>query len=709
MRRRTYLASVLLLASACGTNAPEGDPSSLTERIRESMAGIDGARIANANGQPGNWMAHGRDYGEQRFSPLDQVNEQNIDELGLSWFYDTGGRRGHEATPIVIDGIMILTSPWSVVHALDAGTGEPLWTHDPEVPREWGRWACCDVVNRGAAVWKGKVYVGALDGRLIALDASTGEMVWEVQTTDPDRRYTITGAPRVVKDKVIIGNGGAEFGVRGYITAYDAATGDQVWRFYTVPGNPAEPFEHPELEAAAETWSGEWWTVGGGGTAWDSMAYDPELDLLYVGTGNGSPWTRYHRSPGGGDNLYLCSILALRPDTGQLVWYYQTTPGDNWDYTSVQHILLADLNIGGESRKVLLQAPKNGFFYVLDRETGELLSAEEYVTVTWASHVDLETGRPVETPESNYDQTPQVISPNPDGGHNWHPMSFSPRTGLVYIPAIERSLRYILDRDFQYDPRTINLGLDLVTGARIDETSPVPVGRGHLKAWDPVTQKEVWRVEHEGYLNGGVLSTAGNLVFQGTSDGRLVAYSAESGQMLWETRINVGIIAPPVTYTVDGEQYVAVVAGLGGAALGFGDPDTSASSHYDNVGRVLAFKLGGATPIPDVTAKSQKVPEPPPLAASAETVARGYDLYHSRCIGCHGSPANGMRIVLDLAYMSAQAHDSFSDIVTAGLFLDAGMPDFGDLLTADDAEAIHAYIIQRAREEWEAETGSDDR
>ena len=291
---------------------------------------------------------------------------------------------------------MFLTTSWSEVHAIDAATGEPLWEYDPKVPGEVGRWACCDVVNRGVAVWKGKVYVGAIDGRLIALDAGTGQVAWEVQTTDKDKKYTITGAPRVIKDKVVIGNGGAEYGVRGYITAYDAATGAQAWRFWTVPGDPSQPFEHPELEAAAKTWNGEWWKVGGGGTVWDSMAYDPELDLLYVGTGNGSPWTRVHRSPGGGDNLYLSSILAIRPDDGRLVWHYQTTPGDNWDFTAVQHIVLTDLEIGGQTRKVLMQAPKNGFFYVLDRATGELLSAEKYVQVNWAEKVDLATGRPVE-------------------------------------------------------------------------------------------------------------------------------------------------------------------------------------------------------------------------------------------------------------------------------------------------------------------------
>jgi quinohemoprotein ethanol dehydrogenase len=387
------------------------------QRIRQASASIDSARIIRADKEPGNWLTHGRTYGEQRYSPLTQINTENVEQLGLAWYVDLHTSRGIEATPLAVDGILYTTAPWSVVYAIDGRSGELLWQYDPEVPKSWGKYACCDVINRGAALWQGKVYVGTIDGRLVALDAATGEVVWEKLTIDPTRPYTITGAPRVVKGKVIIGNGGAELGVRGYVSAYDADSGDLVWRFYTVPGDPSQPFENAAMVQAARTWhGGQWWRVGGGGTVWDSLAYDPELDLLYVGVGNGSPWSRQTRSPGGGDNLYLSSILALRPDTGDLIWYYQTTPGDTWDYTATQHMILADLEIDGRQRQVLMQAPKNGFFYVLDRATGELISAEKYVKVTWAHEVNLKTGRPVEAAGARYQNAPMVIYPSALGG-----------------------------------------------------------------------------------------------------------------------------------------------------------------------------------------------------------------------------------------------------------------------------------------------------
>jgi len=369
------------------TDAAEANAGDRAGQIQQATATIDGARISK--GEPGNWLSTGRTYDEQRHSPLDQVNRETVKDLGLEWYWDTGTKRGLEATPIVVDGVLFTSGAWSVVWAHDAKTGELLWEYDPEVPRDWGRYVCCDVVNRGVAAWKGKIYFGTIDGRLIALDAGTGESVWQVNTILPDRPYTITGAPRIVKDKVIIGNGGAEYGVRGYITAYNTETGAEEWRFYTVPGNPDDGFESEDMELAATTWrGGKWWEVGGGGTVWDSMAFDPELNLLYIGTGNGAPWNRYIRSPGGGDNLYLASMVAINPDTGKRVWHYQTTPGDTWDYTAVQHMILADIEINGEMRKVIMQAPKNGFFYVIDRTNGDFISAEAYVPITWATHVD---------------------------------------------------------------------------------------------------------------------------------------------------------------------------------------------------------------------------------------------------------------------------------------------------------------------------------
>ena len=663
---------------------------------------VDGVRIANADDEPGQWLSYGRTYDEQRFSPLAQVTTENVGELGLAWSYDTGQTRGHEATPIVVDGRIYLTASWSVVHALDAATGRPIWMFDPEVPREWARWVCCDVVNRGPAVWEGRVYVGTLDGRLIAIDAETGEAVWETRTTDPEKPYAITGAPRVVKGKVIIGNGGAEYGVRGYVSAYDAATGNEVWRFYTVPGDPSLPFEHPELAAAAETWTGEWWRVGGGGTVWDSMSYDPDLDLLYIGVGNGAPWTRIHRSPDGGDNLYLSSILALRPDTGELVWHYQTTPADNWDYTAVQHIMLADLEIDGVVRQVLMQAPKNGFFYVLDRATGELLSAEKYITTTWASHVDMATGRPVETPESLFENQAQLILPGPLGGHNWHPMAFNPDTGLVYIPTIDVAFHYSINENFQHDARTMNLGISLSDVPDLLLELPPPPNKGFLKAWDPVAQREVWSVEHPAAFNGGLLSTAGNLVFQGTADGRFAAYAADSGEKLWEQLVNIGIVAPPVTYGLDGEQYIAVLAGWGGGGTIL-DAGISAASHYDNLGRLFVFHLGASGTIPPVPRKAQAFLPPTFGADLTETEQRGQQLFHDTgCAICHGLLAVSSGTIPDLRQLDETSHQRFDAVVRGGILRNQGMPGFSDLLTEGDVAAIQVYLQRRSADDGAA-------
>jgi PQQ-dependent dehydrogenase (methanol/ethanol family) len=507
---------------------------------------VDAARLTAADTEPGQWMSHGRTYDEQRFSPLAAITAQNVAGLGLAWSFDLQSDRGVSATPIVVDGTMYVTAPWSIVHALDARTGEPKWSFDPQVDRAKGFDACCDVVNRGVAVWEGKVFVGALDGRLIALDAGTGARVWEVQTTDTARPYTITGAPRVVKGKVLIGNGGGEYGVRGYISAYDAASGAMAWRFYTVP-NPdlapdGQPSDRPLLERANATWSGDHWkTSGGGGTVWDAMAYDPGLDLLYVGVGNGSPWNHRVRSEGRGDNLFLSSIVALRPDTGEYVWHYQTTPGDTWDYTATQHIMLADLEIAGQRRAVLMQVPKNGFFYVIDRATGQLISARNIVPLTWARGVDMATGRPIENPAARFAEGPALVAPAPFGAHNWHPMAFSPQSGLVYIPAMDIPAMFAnAPGDTAHRPRGWNTGVDMLLGAlpndRAQLTAIRAMVKGHLAAWDPVTQQEVWRVQHDGAWNGGVLATAGNLVFQGTADGRLVAYAADrasNGRKLW--------------------------------------------------------------------------------------------------------------------------------------------------------------------------------
>ncbi|WP_341644199.1 PQQ-dependent dehydrogenase, methanol/ethanol family [Thauera sp. SDU_THAU2] len=517
----------------------------------------------------GEWRTHGYDDAGTRFSPLTQITPDNAKELGLVWSYDLKSSRGVEATPIVVDGVMYVTAPWSVVHAVDVRSGERLWTYDPEVPRAKGKDACCDVVNRGVAVHGGKVFVGSLDGRLIALYAKTGKQLWERNTLiDDSKPYTITGAPRVIKGKVIIGNGGAELGVRGYITAYDVNTGEQAWRWFAVPGDPSLPFEDASMEAAAKTWdpAGKYWEAGGGGTVWNSMVYDAELDLMYIGTGNPSPWSHRKRSPAGGDNLYTASIVALRPDTGEYVWHYQQTPGDNWDYTSTQDLILADIELEGKPRKVILHAPKNGFFFVVDRTDGKFISAQNFVPVNWASGYD-ENGRPIENPAARDPDKPFDAVPGPFGAHNWHSMSYSPQTGLAYFPAQNIPLVLQEDKDWSYNqaqPGQAMAGIGWNLGLLVNTRPPTSEPFGRLIAWDPVQQKEVWRKEHVSPWNGGTLVTAGNVVFQGTADARLLAYDARDGKELWSAPMGTGVIAAPVTYEVDGKQYVSIAVGWGG-------------------------------------------------------------------------------------------------------------------------------------------------
>jgi alcohol dehydrogenase (cytochrome c)/quinohemoprotein ethanol dehydrogenase len=691
----------LLLCCTAGCRSNTGTPEN--SQRPASLAAVDDRRLRRADEDSANWMSYGRTYTEQRFSPLNQINDKTISRLALAWYFDLDTQRGQESTPLIVDGVMYFTSAWSKVFAVNAATGEKLWSFDPKVPPEWAVNACCDVVNRGVAVWQKKIFVGTLDGRLIALDSATGQPVWEALTIDPKFRYTITGAPRVVKGKVLIGNGGAEMGVRGYVSAYDANSGKMVWRFYTVPGDPSKPFESPALEKAAQTWSGDWWKLGGGGTVWDTIVYDAELDLVFLGVGNGTPWVRKKRSPHGGDNLYTCSIVALKPDTGEYVWHYQETPGDAWDFDSAESIILADLILGQAHRKVLFHAPKNGFFYVLDRATGAVISAAPYTTVSWARGIDRKTGRPIENAGVRYDEAKAgPVAPGPLGGHSWHSMSFSPATNLVYIPVQDAGFFYKSDDAFQQKSLAFNVGIDFVA-AGLPQKPEVKKAvldtiKGHLSAWDPIQQKEIWRVNRQSPVSGGILSTAGNLVIQGTAQGTLEAFRADSGQKLWSAETQSGVVAAPVSYKANGEQYVAVVVGWGGVfPLATGEIALQAGRRQ-NISRVLAFKLDGKSALPPLPEKPPLQLNPPKATASAATVHNGEALYQRYCSSCHGDVAVSGGVLPDLRYSGTLAGDRWFDVVLGGLLKPRGMVSFSNELTHEDAAAIRAYVIARAHE-----------
>ncbi|MBY0621246.1 PQQ-dependent dehydrogenase, methanol/ethanol family [Sphingomonas ursincola] len=692
-------AALALLVASCSGGGADTKATDTT--------GIDGARIIKASGEE--WLSYGRTYDEQRFSPLDQINTGNVGELGLAWYADLDTARGQEATPLVIDGKIYVTTAWSKVKAFDATTGKPLWDYDPKVPGETGVKACCDVVNRGLAAWGNMLFLGTLDGRLIALDRGTGREIWSKVTVDQDKSYTITGAPRVIDGMVIIGNGGAEFGVRGFVAAYDAATGKQLWKFYTVPDRPGAN-EAEYLKAAETSWKGEYWNIGGGGTVWDAMAYDPELGLLYVGVGNGSPWNQAYRSPGGGDNLYLSSIVAIKVKTGEYAWHYQTTPGETWDYTATQHIMLADLEIGGKTRKVLMQAPKNGFFYVIDRTTGEFISANNFVPVNWATGIDQKTGRPIENPAARVDKTgkPFIVSPGPLGAHNWHPMAYDAKQKLVFIPAQITSYPYIPAAGWKPSKIGFNVGMDTANNAMPADNAVREAAKkatkGVLIAWDPVAQKERWRVTLGGPWNGGVLATAGGLVFQGNAMGNFVAYDSASGKNLWSFEAQTGVVAAPMTYSINGEQYVAVLAGWGGAWPITAGVLSDMSGPVRNISRLLVFKLGGKGKLPAMPAADALPLDPPGLTAAADVVQGGAQLYGRYCTVCHGDAAvqaSGRGgIIPDLRYSGTlSSAENWQMIVHDGALKDNGMVSFAPVMSKPEIDSIRQYVIARANED----------
>ncbi|APG63805.1 alcohol dehydrogenase [Sphingorhabdus lutea] len=715
-----FMGSILLL-HGCGKN--DDDKTPIAKNI------IVDSEYLKTGGDGTNWAMTGFSYDEQRYSPLDQINDKNVKQLGIAWFADLPDARGQEATPVIVNGRLYVTTAWSKLFAYDAKTGKELWNFDPKVPKETGAKACCDVVNRGVAYFNGKLYLGTLDGRLIAIDAATGVQLWSVATLDPLSNGTITGVPRVVKNMVIIGNGGAEFGTRGYVTAYDINTGRQLWRFYTVPNPKGEPdgeISDSILKTAINSWSkegGNWRQSGGGGTVWDAIVYDHELDQLYIGVGNGSPWNHGIRSNGEGDNLFLSSIVALRPDTGEYIWHYQETPGETWDFTATQPIILADKKAeDGSITKVLYHAPKNGFFFTLNRKNGQLLGAEPFIKgINWASGYDMKTGRPIENPKARFYKTGEMFMSIPSalGAHNWHPMSYNPNTGMVYIPAQIVPAAYLPPANADQaasKPKGFNLGINSAGFDFPDDVNIVKAAKaaatGQLVAFDTKANKVAWTVDYPAPWNGGTMTTAGNLVFQGTSTGEFNAYSADKGTLLWSFPVQSGVLAGAATYMVDGEQYIAFLTGKGGAfplVAGYGG---GASMAVPNIARLVVMKIGGTTKFPALPAVSEHVWNPPAQEGKAADIAAGQAHFQRYCMTCHGSGAVGNAVLPDLRKSGTLADaETWKSIIIDGMLAQNGMVSFANVLSPAQADQIRQYVISRAHyaQKNEAEITKSDK
>ena len=694
MRLKLLALAALLPLAACGKN-----PSPpVTEGVTDAM-------IAQA--KEGEWLSYGRDYNEQRFSTLTQINDANVGQLGLAWSADLDTARGQEATPLMHDGVLYTTTAWSMVKAYDARTGKLIWAYDPKVPREKLVDVCCDAVNRGVAIYGDKVYVGTLDGRLVALEAKNGKVVFDKGVIPAGSHQAITGAPRIAKGKVLLGSAGSEYFSRGYLAAYDPQTGEELWKFYTVPGDPSKPQEGKHLDAAAKTWSGEFWKLGGGGNVWDSITYDPATNLIYFGTANAEPWNPAHRNTkGAGDSLYTASIVAVNADTGEYAWHFQETPEDRWDFDSTQQIMVADLTIEGQQRHVVMHAPKNGFFYTLDAKTGKFISGKPFVQgINWASGLDPVTGAPNVNPDAKYELTgkPWVGVPGAVGAHSWTPMSYSPKTGLVYIPTNNTPQFYMNDPDWKPGTTGFQLGVDFTGGGvpadKAIRDATMKAMTGALVAFDPIAGKARWTVPYPSPTNGGTLATAGNLVFQGSATGQFHAYSADTGKPLWSFETQSGVLAAPMTYALDGEQYVAVMVGWGGVWDVSGGALVT-NKLTPNISRLMVFKLGGKAVLSPPPPSAKRVLDPPPVTGKAEQIALGAKLFANTCSVCHGNVAVSGALNPDLRHSVALGNPKlWNDIVGNGLLKQNGMVAWKDQFTPDQIEAIRHYIISRANED----------
>ena len=668
-----------------------------------ARAGVTGADIAASPADE--WLSYGKDYGEQRFSPLTAVNAGNVAQLGLAWSSDLDTARGQEATPLVHNGVLYVSTAWSKVRAYDAANGKLLWSYDPEVPRETLVRACCDAVNRGVALYENKIYVGTLDGRLVALNAATGKVAWSVVAVPNQRDYTITGAPRIVKGRVVIGEGGSEYRARGYLAAFDAQTGKLAWKFHTVPGDPKKGYENKAMALAAKTWAGKWWTMGGGGTVWDSITYDPKTNLILFGTGNAEPW---NPAPMGrkGNNLFTASVVAVNADTGAYVWHFQETPEDRWDFDSDAQITVADVSIDGQPHHVAIHAPKNGHVYLFDVKTGKFLSARAFVPVNWTSGIDPVTGKPALNPDARYEKTgkPWVSLPGAVGGHSWQPQSYSQATGYLYIPANIAGFPYMAAKDWKPSAIGFQTALDGAATAMPANTAIREGAKaqttGALIAWDVAHQKQAWRVDMQSPWNGGVLSTAGNLVFQGNAGGTFVAYSADKGEKLWSFPTQTGVIAAPMTYSIRGEQYVAVLAGWGGVWDIATGTLANKGGAGRNISRLLVFKLGASGQLPAAPPPSQMVLDPPVPFGTPQQIAAGASHYARYCSVCHGDAAISGDLNPDLRHSGIIASaEALRMVVLGGQLHTDGMVSFKSALNAANAEEIRSYLVHRANED----------
>jgi quinohemoprotein ethanol dehydrogenase len=667
----------------------------------------DDTLVATLLGAPenaGDWPRPGRDLGDSYYSPLEGIDSDNAGELGLAFEFTDFNIRGRthyalQSTPVMQDGTLYFSGPWGEAYAVDARTGEKRWMFDTEADGQYARNGCCGVLNRGVALADGKVFVGSFDGHLFAIDAKTGAKVWSVDTlVDRHWNYASNGAPQIAGDLVIIGNAGGDMGSRGYVSAYEIKTGKLAWRFWIVPGDPAAgPDESPDVTAARKTWADDSrWDLGLGGNAWGGIAYDPETGTAFVGTGNGGPHPAWLRSKSGQvmDNLYLSSIVALDAKTGRVKWHYQQIPGESWDFAATAPMVLADFELGGKTRKVLMQAPKNGVFYVLDRDTGELLRANAFTRINWTTGVDLKTGRPAINPEVDYRDGPKLVWPSAAGGHGWSPMAFSPRTGLVYVPTYDAGMKLQSGRQAPFVPGANN---QATFGSFPPFTDEDLGGReqskfeGRLTAWDPVAGKARWTAGPLTFLTGGTM-VAGDLVFQGSASGYLDAYDAASGKRVAHVFIGTVITAAPMTYQLDGVQYLAVLAGAGGPQGGFFGPDVVASQ-YENYQRLVVLKVGGGTiPLPSKRVAVAPPPLPKPIAASAAQLKRGEQLFLDTCSRCHA--VGGARAVYPNLWLMPQSTvDAFDKIVGDGALAYGGMAGFGDILSKADIAALKAYLV----------------